>query len=77
MKIPDGVKFTFNNPDRKIIAQGWENEARRLSMERGVYVSVGHEYDGIYLKRIFFKALDREFEGSHDSLRMLNQKAFL
>jgi hypothetical protein len=78
MKIPISRNHDPTTDEYSEIHQLWKQMARQISVEYGIYVEVGltnepHRYPNgtTYLVpvRIFFKALDKEFE----SLRVLKK----
>ncbi len=65
----------------------WHDTARQISLETGIYVEVGYEYEGsgpspfgpisLDMKRIFFKVKEHEFESLTDLKKAIANKAFL
>jgi hypothetical protein len=90
MKIPDDIRIgkgallNTGGPHNNLLV-AWQNKALEIGIRHGIYVEVGLEYkdwpislgDHKALQRIYFKALDREFETSTELLRMIRLKAFL
>lgn len=88
MKIPDeiyiGTDQIFNTGGSfRNLYDVWCDKAIEIGIEHGIYVAIGGEWspkisgERQKLTRIYFKALDREFETSEELLRVIKLKAFL
>lgn len=84
MKIPDQSEW-FHNTSGSHLYSAWKKTAHEIGMASGIYVSVICELhpfdaadpDGSYIKRLYFKVMDHEFEGSDELKKALENKAFL
>ena len=76
--MSDGVYILAYGDEGKTMIKMWQQEAQRIMMDRGVYVTVSYDEDKARrMTRIYFKALEREFDSVHDLYKVLNNKAFL
>jgi hypothetical protein len=74
MNIPENANVTYDDP----IYAAWKQEAIKIGIETGIYVSVSYDYTHYpHIKRIYFVALDKEFEDITSLRKTINLKAFL
>lgn len=78
MKIPDKVWISRD----EIVS--WQEEARRLRMKYGIYVTAQQDYEQVTATatkrrpiRIYFMVDEHEFESLNDLEKALQNKAFL
>jgi hypothetical protein len=84
MNFPDdanikGMDYKANSISDLLIT-AWCQAAIKAGLETGIFVDVEFEYfqsPHPYIKRIFFKFLDKECEDETTLKRMLKLKAFL
>lgn len=79
MKIPTNI--FWNTSDSQKMIELWQNKAREISMRTGLFIQVGIEYQSESLInprpiRIYFDALDHEWESLQDLESALKLKAF-
>ena len=84
MNFPDdtnikGVDYKANSKSDLLIT-AWSKAAIKAGLETGIFVDVEFEYfqnNYPYIKRIYFKVLDKEFDDETTLKRALKMKAFL
>jgi hypothetical protein len=75
MKIPDHV---ISKDEAHRIEILWQNAADQMSLESGIFIRIGMEYEYYPIfNRIFFKVEGHEFENLTDLKKALSLKAFL
>lgn len=85
MRIPANTYMTGHAISK--LEDLWYSTARQISMETGIYVDVGFEYESagqqsfgpvsLDIRRIFFKVKEHEFESLTDLKKAIANKAFL
>ena len=73
MKIPKiGLA---NNISFKV----WEDAARQMSLETGIYIAVDFDYfpGEMYVKRVYFEVDGHQFESLNDLKKAITNKLFL
>ncbi len=78
MKIPPEQCVYANSNFAKRLLQDWRSAASQIELEYGVWVEVQiEENSSTSLTRIYFIAMDHEFESVRDLRKALDNKAFM
>lgn len=78
MKIPKSEHVYHNSNTAKRLFNDWRAAAAQIEMEYGVWVAVKTEEDtNTIVTRIYFLAMEHEFESLRDLKKALENKAFM